>query len=592
MTAESINEIIEILKEKNFYVAAEKIKKFKGLDNFGGENFLYDIICERWVYSPRDIPFSFARQMWGITTANIEEYTEMLKKLTEASIAKINRAKIYDFLWIEEKEYNFAIAALKAYKEHIESTDKFEFNFMAINRLIYISKKINSKEVSGHIRRELIEKVLKEYDGCDHGKILYLLKTATEENVDTEFLLQYTEKILGSYDERSYDFQIIGEFCDLLEQLYCKKNGWQKEKCTTKSELKIIRKRKVKAILMASDYSMPLKSGDIMWKIQCLKDAVNLLKTISGTESERKELFMEIDVLEKKMVSSMPVLKVKQDNKETVKVLLEHLKVLNKDEIICYFASFIPFPEKKGLEEAVRKSQDSFSDLFPVGILDKDGKSIAKSRPIKKWKNEIDEEAFQEKVEQRMTETINFLSQIVIGNTLNYIRCNFTIEENDIRKIVEESGFIPLDRKEAYLKGIMAGVSGDFLTALNILIPQVENSLRELAIICGEPVYNLNENGIEELKTMHAILELDGVKEILDEDFVLLLKTVFCSKFGLNMRNSIAHGLLSDDQFQSYEALYTWWSILKMCYIFCGKLQIENRIKVNHKLQKLFREDV
>ena len=38
-----------------------------------------------------------------------------------------------------EKNYNFAIAALKAYKKHLENTDEFESNFMAINRLVYIS---------------------------------------------------------------------------------------------------------------------------------------------------------------------------------------------------------------------------------------------------------------------------------------------------------------------------------------------------------------------------------------------------------------------------------------------------------------------
>ena len=107
---------------------------------------------------------------------------------------------------------------------------------------------------------------------------------------------------------------------------------------------------------------------------------------------------------------------------------------------------------------------------------------------------------------------------------------------------------------------------------------------------CGEPVYNLNENGIEELKTMHAVLELEGVKECLDDDFLLAIKTIFCSKFGFNMRNDIAHGLVADKQFNSYKVLYTWWFILKMCYMFCGKLQIDNRIKVNKKLEKLLRE--
>lgn len=191
----------------------------------------------------------------------------------------------------------------------------------------------------------------------------------------------------------------------------------------------------------------------------------------------------------------------------------------------------------------------------------------------KKGANDIDEGAFQDKLEHRTSELMNFSSQILVGNTLNYIRSKFIIEEHDIREIVEESIIVPSDRKESYIKGLMSGFSGDFMTALYILIPQVENSIRELAILCGEPVYNLNESGIEELKTMHAILELEGVKENWKMIFTSI-KTVFCSKFGFNMRNNIAHGIFSDKQFNSYEALYTWWFILRMCYMFCGNYKL------------------
>ena len=33
-----------------------------------------------------------------------------------------------------------------------------------------------------------------------------------------------------------------------------------------------------------------------------------------------------------------------------------------------------------------------------------------------------------------------------------------------------------------------------------------ENAVRYLAVKCGEPVYNMNEEGIEEVKPMHAVL--------------------------------------------------------------------------------------
>ena len=45
--------------------------------------------------------------------------------------------------------------------------------------------------------------------------------------------------------------------------------------------------------------------------------------------------------------------------------------------------------------------------------------------------------------------------------------------------------------------------------------------------------------------------------------------------------------ILDDQAFQSFKALYIWWFALKFCYLFCGKLQEENRSKINKKLKQL-----
>lgn len=585
------DKIADILEEKNFEIVADELNEIDGLDSFGSENYLHDIICERWVYNPQDIPFHFARDIWKMRETDIEGNKALLIQVLEHPIAEINRAKISDFLWVVENDYNAAKVAEESYRKHLESTEEFAYNFMAINRLIYISKKINSKETNSSTRKSLLIKVLGQYDNTDHGKILSLLKTAEKENVETDYVIQCTEKVLESYPDDSYDFIIIGEFCDLLECLYCKKNKWKQKKCITEPKLIEIRRRKIRAIVRSADYSKSSNVPDIMRRVHHLKEAVNILKTIADTESERKELLKEIDELEKKIVAGLPVIRSKQDSSEAVQQLIRQLEMLDKEESICYFATFIPLPEKRRIEEMVINSKNLLSDFFPIGILGNDGKTIAKSKSIKKSNNEIDEVAFQNKLEHKTAEYMNYFSQIMIGNTLNYIRTKFRVEEMDIRTIVENSIIVPKDRREAYVKGIMSGFSGDFLTALYILIPQVENSVRELAIECGEPIYNLKEEGIEELKTMHAILKLESVEEKLDDDFLLALKTIFCSKFGFNMRNSVAHGLFSDNQFQSYNALYTWWFIFKMCYMFCGELQIKNRLKVNDKLKKLFEEN-
>ena len=73
-----VDSIVEILKEKNYNIAAQRLKSLDGLDKFGTENFLHDIILERWVYSPHDIPFRFARQIWDMENANLESNKTLL----------------------------------------------------------------------------------------------------------------------------------------------------------------------------------------------------------------------------------------------------------------------------------------------------------------------------------------------------------------------------------------------------------------------------------------------------------------------------------------------------------------------------------
>ncbi len=42
------------------------------------------------------------------------------------------------------------------------------------------------------------------------------------------------------------------------------------------------------------------------------------------------------------------------------------------------------------------------------------------------------------------------------------------------------------------------------------------------------------------------------------------MKATFVSKYGLNMRNNIAHGIFDDDEFNSILIMYTWWFIFRL----------------------------
>lgn len=587
MEEKIVERIIEMLKEPDFHIVEGALKGLTELADVEFKSILNDIIVERWIQTPKDVPFSYACMIWNRKDVPKLEYKALLKKIQSSPIAQINKAKISDFLWGVENDFESAKIAEKAYYVHLKSTEKFAYNIMAINRILFISKKINSKDVDADVRKNLLMRVLKQYDNSNHKKVIYLVKSAMEEKVDDDYLISYVEDILKTYDDNSCDFIIIGELCDILEKLYCRKNNWKEEKCITNPRLIKIRKRKIQAIRMAAEYKGTSGPGNIMRKIHYLKNILQLLKSIKETKEERKELLREIAQLEKEFTLEMPVWKDEHDASSIVQQLFYQIENLDKEEALCYFAWFLPLPEKERVKKQVLNRNGILNTLFPTSIMGEDGKLIAKTKPVTKKDGSIDEVALQDSIEQATAMEMDCFAQILVANTFQYIRSQFEIEESDVRKIVEASCVIPVDRKESYTKGLMLGFLGDFLAALSILIPQIENAVRYLAIECGEPVYNMNEDGIEENKAMHAVLKLDGVKSSLDEDLLLALQTIFCSKFGFNMRNNVAHGLCSDNFFQSFKALYTWWFALKFCYLFCGELQAKNRIKVNEKLKQL-----
>ncbi|HRF97031.1 MAG TPA: DUF4209 domain-containing protein, partial [Aggregatilineales bacterium] len=66
---------------------------------------------------------------------------------------------------------------------------------------------------------------------------------------------------------------------------------------------------------------------------------------------------------------------------------------------------------------------------------------------------------------------------------------------------------------------------------------------------------------------LDAILSEAKLEEVLGENVVFDLRCLLIEKLGSNYRNDFAHGLLSDDGFSSYTAIYLWWLVLHLCYL-------------------------
>ncbi len=95
------------------------------------------------------------------------------------------------------------------------------------------------------------------------------------------------------------------------------------------------------------------------------------------------------------------------------------------------------------------------------------------------------------------------------------------------------------------IAGVKAWLEGDFVKCLFVLVPQVEDAFRNLARRLGEPVTKVKSGraGWEVSKNLGDFLAMDKIRGEIGEDIHFWIRSVFADARGMNLRNTIAHGL-------------------------------------------------
>jgi hypothetical protein len=103
--------------------------------------------------------------------------------------------------------------------------------------------------------------------------------------------------------------------------------------------------------------------------------------------------------------------------------------------------------------------------------------------------------------------------------------------------------------------------------ALHLLLPQIENSLREIFAANGVITSKLESDDTQDERDLGWMLTHSEMAKIFGEGMAFDLRGLLVERFGLNLRNDIAHGFLAESQMMTEGALYAWWLALRLCCI-------------------------
>ena len=307
------------------------------------------------------------------------------------------------------------------------------------------------------------------------------------------------------------------------------------------------------------------------------ESAIQIYRTIPRSErathrvDERiAELKRSLNESGERSLEEMNVINIPgQDISQFVENARNAVRGKGLEEALKAFANLSRTNAKK-LRESTIKNLEHFiaHRLFPTTFMSPDGRVTAKmpsmsSSPIP---SDDDEEVIHSKMVENYLIHVSLAVQGSILPAQEVLLLEHRLREADFVNLARQSPIVPIGRELLFGKALFAGYDRDFITALHILVPQIEHMVRYHLKQAGVQTTHIDSNGIEDEKGLSSLIDLPQTEKMFGEDTSFEIRALFCAPFGPNLRNNLAHGLLDDRACYSLDTIYAWWFGLKLVF--------------------------
>ena len=143
---------------------------------------------------------------------------------------------------------------------------------------------------------------------------------------------------------------------------------------------------------------------------------------------------------------------------------------------------------------------------------------------------------------------------------------NFPIEQRHFLPIVHNSPFVQNGYHFTFSLGFARFWQGDFVSAANVLIPQLENAIRYVLKNANADSAKMMSDLTQDDRSLSSLLDnmREEMVKIFGEDLVHEVDLLFNFRPGPALRHQAAHGKMTDGQCYSPDAIYACWLIYHM----------------------------
>lgn len=500
-----------------------------------------------------------------ITEAEMDFFISILDKIAN----KMLKARMADILWFRKykKKIEYPKIVINIYLSIDFDDPKFFENLLIWRRGLYLATQINDSTSLSAFSKKSVDYLFNtnfNNDACflRFTEMLRSFKLCSDNSTAMiAHLIQWGEEL-----QKNNNFL-------LAEQYYNEASLWilQTQKDSNKyTELQI---KRVSAYIDAAEKAENgLSSGS---------NYESALKILRSLERKQREQFFSLEQ-ENKLIqnirksgkfalSEMREASASFDISNEIKYIAENIKGKDKNSALFNFVALPGHISFSKLEaDAINFIKASpLLSFFGHTTFGSDGRIISKTSGIDSFES-LDSKnsaVWNNMIWQYMLH-ISCIVQSAILPALQIIRCEHNIQLTDMIQIVQKSNIIPIDRIAIFAKGLYAGFSYDFMTSLHLLTPQVENMVRVQLQEAGIRTSIIeNDTDVEKEDGLSTLVTKDGFEKIFGKDLGFEIKALFCDGAGPNLRNNVAHGLLSSNEMNTVYSVYCWWFCFKLVFI-------------------------
>lgn len=478
------------------------------------------------------------------------------------------RARLSDIAWINKRQrHDMARLAINAYCDAVQrlgntadlsQTSGSSYGTEMLHRACQIVHMLGWKDPEGLRLKTLIQGVIQDvFDRKDHWGFMKAAKLSLQFSIDDPATLaEKAEELAGT---EVPDAHVSHDLWKFAADAHHKIRG-------NDAEYNRCRKSAAECLVaLANAYG-----GKGMIATNYLMRTIQELRCIPNTQERRQQLEAQLREAQTSIPDEMHTRKVEVDLTESAEAARSCVSGLSLAHALRAFACLGRSPDPRALrKEAQRQAErHGFTSMIPRLIVDNEGKVTGKSPGF--FSSEEDNNI---RLRHIIAENEILRRQCEAAGLINPARLQIhdehLLEQSNFLSLVTMSPFVPADRVVLFSLAFARFFSGDFLSALHILVPQLENSLRHVLMLAGNGTSSINNDMTQEDRSLSVLLSKDrtSLEKIFGPAIIYEIEDLFDFRGGpaIRLRHRLAHGLISDQACCNGDAIYACWFIFRLC---------------------------